>query len=219
MALPGIIQAAPDEALGFDCDSVVSLDAAEQFVAQGYQFCLRYLSYNDMQGPNDLTFAEANDILAAGLGLMAVQHVMPEGWAPTAALGQTYGANAANNAAAVGFPPGVNVWCDLEGVNPGSQPQDVIDYCNAWYGAVAAAGFVPGLYVAYDAILSGQQIYDLAFEHYWQSAGAVPMLPQRGYQMSQLLYDPLINGINIDQDTTQTDAKGGQALWLIAGAG
>jgi hypothetical protein len=104
-------------------------------------------------------------------------------------------------------------------VNPGSQPQDVIDYCNAWYGAVAAAGFVPGLYVAYDAILSGQQIYDLAFEHYWQSAGAVPMLPQRGYQMSQLLYDPLINGINIDQDTTQTDAKGGQALWLIAGAG
>lgn len=218
MALPGIIQAAPDGALGFDCDSIVSFAAAQQFAAQGYKFCVRYVSYRGIQGPHDLSAAEANDILAAGLGLMAVQHVMPEGWAPTADLGQTSGTNAANNAGAVGIPPGVNVWCDLEGVNLDSKPQDVIDYCNAWYYAVAAAGYVPGLYVAYDAILSGRQIYDLAFENYWQSAGDVPMLPQRGYQMSQFLCAPLINGINIDQDSTQTDAEGGQAQWLIAGA-
>jgi Domain of unknown function (DUF1906) len=215
MALPGSIQAAPSGAVGFDADSVISQNTARQFVDQGYKFCLRYVSHDAGQGKGDLSQAEAGGILAAGLGLMAVQHVRRPGWSPTAELGKTYGNNAANNAAAVGFPPGVNLWCDLEGVNSTAHALDVIGYCNAWCAAVSAAGYLPGLYVGANVILNGQQLYDLAFEHYWRSASKAPDLPARGYQMTQTLVPGKVNGIAIDRDTTQTDSKGGQAIWLI----
>jgi hypothetical protein len=215
MALPGTIQAAPDGALGFDANSVISLDAAGAFVDQGYEFCIRYLSRDIGFGEHDLTPAEAGDILAAGLGLMAVQHVRKQPWSPTAALGQSDGTNAGINAGAIGFPPGVNVWCDLEGIDLGADTGDVIGYCSAWFTAVAAAGFVPGIYIGDDVILDGQQLFDLPFQHYWKSASRVPEIPTRGYQMTQTLFSGTIAGISIDQDTTQTDGLGGQALWLI----
>src|SRR5271165_2293341 len=102
MPLPGTIQSAPDGALGFDANTPVSLAVAQQFVGQGYSFCLRYLSRTATQGSNDLSAAEANNILAAGLGLMAVQHPRKDGWIPTQALGTSDGANAAGNAVAIG---------------------------------------------------------------------------------------------------------------------
>ena len=96
----------------------------------------------------------------------------------------------------------------------GTAAQDVIDHCTSWFAAVSAAGYVPGLYVGSDAILDGQQLYDLPFEHYWQSCSRVPALPVRGYQIVQTLCPNEVNGIGIDKDATQTDGKGGQALWL-----
>jgi hypothetical protein len=210
MALQGIIQAATDGAQGFDADSVISLATAQQFVDDGYTFCLRYLSLGGGQAKGDLSADEASDILAAGLALMPVQHVHRVGWEPTAELGQTIGRNAARNAAAVGFPAGVNVWCDLESVAEGSSAEDIVGYCNAWFTAVAAAG-----YVGPDAGLTGDQLYDLAVEHYWKSASDVPALPVRGYQMTQTLVPDAVHGLGIDGDTTQTDSKGGQALWLV----
>jgi hypothetical protein len=215
MVLPGSIQAAPSGALGFDADSPVSAKVAQLFVSQGYTFCVRYLSRANGQAPGDLSPAEANAILAAGLGLMAVQHVRMPGWLPTGALGQTDGTNAASNAAAIGFPPGVSMWCDLEGVNAAAVAPDVIAYCNAWYTAVAAGGYVPGLYVGANCILNGEQLYGLDFQHYWKSISEVPTLPARGYQMIQTVVPEPVNGIGIDKDVTQTDGKGGQAIWLI----
>jgi hypothetical protein len=218
MALPGTIQSAPSGALGLDADTVITLTVGQQFAQQGYLFCLRYLSLQAGQADGDLTFGEAENILNSGLALMPVQHVRDSGWLPTASLGQQSGTNAANNALSVGFPPGVNVWCDLEGVGSSATAQNVIDYCNSWYSAVAAAGYVPGLYVGANAGLSGQQLYDLAFQHYWQSASQVPQIPVRGYQMVQTFVSDPVNGISIDRDITQTDAKGGQAQWLAAGS-
>ncbi len=216
MALQGSVQAAFSGALGFDADTVITPDTAQQFVDQGYDFCVRYLSLSAGQAPDDLSPGEANNILAAGLALMPVQHVRRPGWAPTAQLGETTGAAAASNAAAVGFPTGVNVWCDLEGVAAGTGAEDVIGYCNAWYATVSAAGYVPGIYVGAQAILTGPQLYDLKFEHYWKSESRVPAIPVRGYQMVQTLVPEPVNGIGIDQNVTQTDNKGGQALWLVA---
>ncbi len=216
--LPGSVQAAPSGALGFDADSVISLSVAQQFASQGYQFCVRYLSLGNRQAAGDLSSGEALNILTGGLALMPVQHVANPGWVPSASLGQTNGSNAASNAAAVGFPQGVNVWCDLEGVSSGTPAQPVIDYCNAWYTAVSNAGYVPGLYVGANAILNGQQLYDLSFQHYWQSESTVPALPQRGYQMVQSFVAAPVNGIGIDKDVAQTDSEGGQALWLINAA-
>lgn len=215
--LPGTVSAAPSGAAGFDADSVISLTCAQQFASQGYSFCLRYLSLGAGQSCGDLSPEEANDILQGGLCLMPVQHVEEPGWSPTTEIGQEHGSNAATNAQAIGFPAGVNVWCDLEGVGSSASAQDVTNYCTAWITAVSAAGYVPGLYVGSEAGLTSEQLYDLPFQHYWQSCSQVPGVAVRGYQMVQTLVEGLVNGIGIDHDRTQTDNEGGQILWLQAG--
>ncbi len=213
MTLSGTVEASTPSVPGFDSDTIITAAVAQQFYAGGYKFCLRYLSLRS-ESPQDLTPQEATDILNSGLALMPVQHVRKPGWSPSAILGQEDGQNAASNAQDVGFPAGVNVWCDLEGVDSGASPQDVIDYCQAWYTAVDSAGFVPGLYVGDSTQLSGQQLFDLSFQHYWKSQSKVPAIPNRGYQLIQFLPSVTAYGIAIDMDITQTDAKNGQSLWL-----
>ena len=215
MSLTGRVQGAPSGALGFDADTVITSTTAQQFFSEGYRFCVRYVSLGSEESSGDLSTDEATNILNSGLALMPVQHVMSEGWLPTGSLGQEYGTNAANHALAVGFPASVNLWCDLEGIGSATA-QDVIDYCTSWFTAVSAAGYVPGLYVGANAILSGQQLYDLPYQHYWQSCSEVPAIPVRGYQMVQTLVQEPVNGIGIDKDVTQTDSQGGQAQWLVA---
>jgi hypothetical protein len=213
MALNGQVQGAAPGVCGFDADTVITADLAHQFSAQGYRFCVRYVSRGP-ESPEDLSNQEASDILDAGLALMPVQHVRAPGWSPTGSLGQQDGTAAASNAGLVGFPPGVNVWCDLEGVDSATEAQAVIDYCQAWHEAVDAAAFVPGLYVGSQAILTGQQLFALPFQHYWRSQSRVPDIPTRGYQMIQFFPSVTVNGIAIDVDVIQTDEEGGQAQWL-----
>ena len=218
MTLPGQVQSAPTGVLGFDTDTVLSAENAKHFHIAGYRFCLRYLSLTTLQGSGDLSHDEALSILQAGLALMAVQHVRYPGWTPTASLGTTDGTNAVTNGQAVGLPPGVNIWCDLEGVSRAAQADAVIDYCNNWYDAVAEEGYVPGLYVGYHAILNGDQLYQaLKFQHYWKSASEVPEVKVRGYQLIQSDPNPnaTVNGIEFDKDTSQTDNEDGQAQWLV----
>lgn len=219
MNLPGEIQSAPPGLKGFDTDTPLSAGQAEQFFSSGYRFCVRYLSLRHQQEARDLSADEALAILRAGLALMAVQHVRYPGWTPSASLGSGDGNNAARNARAVGLPAGINLWCDLEGVKDTAGAQEVIDYCNAWYDAVSAAGYVPGLYVGYKALLNGDQLYhDLEYGHYWKSASGVPAVPVRGYQLVQSSPNTTVDGVAIDEDTTQTDDQGGQVQWLIAGS-
>lgn len=213
MSLSGQIEGAIPSVPGIDSNTIISSDVARQFYSQGYKFCLRYLSLGQ-QAPTDLSNQEATDILNSGLALMPVQHVRKAGWSPTQNLGQQDGQDAAVNAQVLGFPAGINIWCDLEGVIPTAQPQDVIDYCEAWYQTVNAAGYVPGLYVGADAALTGQQLYGLSFEHYWRSQSKVPELPTRGYQLLQLFPSISINGVGVDLNIAQNDKIGGQAKWL-----
>jgi len=216
--LPGVVQSSTSGgSLGFDADTVIAADVAALFRAQGYAFCLRYLSIGTPQDAGDLSTAEALDILNAGLALMPVQHVLKSPWAPTLALGNEFGANAAANAQEVGFPAGVCVWCDLEGVAAGTAAQDVIDYCTAWFEGVSAAGYLPGLYVGPDCVLDGAQLYALPFGHYWQAASQTPNLAGRGYQMQQRLVRDPVNGIGIDANQTHEDSAVGRAKWLILG--
>lgn len=217
--LSGSIQSAPAHARGFDANTPISPDAAAAFVARGFTFCLRYVGRTQMAS-HDLTTDEANVILDAGLALMPVQHVLNPGWAPTQALGAEYGANAASFAQQIGFPAGVNVWCDLESVADDARASDVIAYCNAWYAGVASAGYVPGLYVGYQPGLTGSQLYgSLQFQHYWAAynVDGVSNPRPRGWQMIQSVGSGTIGGITTeayDADTTQIDGKGGTALWL-----
>ena len=214
--LPGIVQSSTSGgSIGFDSNTIVTAEVAQLFKAQGYSFCLRYLSLGAPQGQGDLSTAEALDILNAGLALMPVQHVLKSPWAPSLAMGQTHGANAAANAQQVGFPAGVCVWCDLEGVAGGTAAQDVVDYCTAWFKAVADAGYLPGLYVGSDCILDGTQLFALPFANYWQGASQTPNLSGRGYQMQQCLVTNPVNGIGIDANQTHVDSAGGHPKWLI----
>jgi len=218
--LPGTVQAAAAGLSGFDVNSILSADQAQDFKNAGYDFCIRYVPRTQQALDNsdtNITNAEAIDILNAGLALMAVQHVADEGWSPTADLGTAYGTFGASYASdTVGLPAGMNLWLDLEGVANGTPTQDVIDYCQAWYHAVKAAGYVPGVYVGWDAGLNAQQLYqNLSFQHYWQAynGGGVAV---RGYQLVQALQKTL-NGLDYDPDTTQNDNKGGTVLWLSTG--
>jgi hypothetical protein len=216
MPLPGQVQDAASSVPGFDCDALLSADLAYQFFSQGYRFCLRYLSR--AQAAQDLSAQEATDILNSGLALMPVQHAHPPGWSPDASLGQADGQEASANAKATGFPTGVSLWCDLEGVNAGARAQDVIDYARAWYNAVHGAGYSPGLYVGAGTLLTGHQLFDLPFQHYWRSSSRVPDIPKRGYQLIQFSPAIQLNGIAIDLDVVLPDGEGGSARWLRASA-
>ena len=212
--LPGTVQPAAPGLSGFDINSPVSVAQAQGFKNAGYAFCIRYIPRTANLIPGNLTNAEALGIVNAGLALMAVQHVSLPGWAPNTNLGTVYGNYAAIYAnQQVGLPQGMNIWCDLEGVATGTDPADVIAYCQAWYYAVHTAGYVPGVYVGYDTMLTPAQLYnDLSFQHYWRAYNG-PLVATRGFQLIQKT-EKEVNGITIDPDITQNDNEGGAALWL-----
>lgn len=214
--LKGTVQAAPNKSLGFNVDSVLAFSKAQSFYNDGYRFCLRYLSLGATEDSSlDLTHEEANNILDAGLALMPVQHVRYPGWEPNADLGIRYGERAAEHADQVGFPPKVNVWCDLEGIDPNASHQSVIDYCNSWHDKVAEYGYLPGLYVGANSILDGEELYkSLKFKHYWQSESRVPNVAKRGYQMIQHLTEH-VHGFSINKDISYIDNEDGRPQWLV----
>jgi len=212
--LPGEI-GTPATVLGFDTNTPLTAEQAKRFYDDGYRFCLRYVGRTEMKAI-DLSSEEAANILSAGLALMPVQHVLESPWVPTAALGAEYGGNAALFTSEIGFPKGVNIWCDLEGVERGAEASIVIEYCNNWYDEVNAAGYVPGLYVGANCGLTGQQLYrNLKFQHYWKSGSKVPEVEKRGYQLFQQTPSVKVNGMSIDKNTAVTDQLRGQVQWLV----
>jgi Domain of unknown function (DUF1906) len=220
MTLRGHVFTAPNRLKGFDTNDVVNPIAAAAFYDHRYRFCVRYVRRRSPHS-YDLSPKEARDILASGLGLMVVQHVAPEGWTPTAALGVDYGNVAASEAERIGVPAGVTVWCDLEGVAPDTAPQQVIDFCNRWHAEVAAAGFVPGLYVGFGGGLTPDQLYrSLRFTHYWGAYNLdVDKEPTvRGLQMKQRVRrarDKVPGfGALFQVNLVRTDALGGRPALL-----
>lgn len=216
--LSGTVQPAATGLHGFDTNTVVTAEVGAAFRTRGFAFCARYLSRSSPQAGGDLSRAEAQAILGSGLALMAIQHVSKPGWVPTEALGSQFGAAAAENAQLIGFPSGVNVWLDLEGVRSGVASEDVIAYCNAWFSAVSAAQYRPGVYVGSDCVLTGDALYwRLRTQHYWRSgSSSSPDIPQRGYQLIQRITSApdIVGGIAIDRNVSMADAMNGSAFWL-----
>lgn len=212
----------PNGARGFDANQTIHANDAAAAVRQGYQFAVRYVRRSQVHD-YDLSVAEIAQLLGAGLGLMVVQHVAPEGWAPSEQLGLAYGAVAAEECRKLNLPAGVTVWCDLEGVQPGVHPLVVTSFCNAWHHQVAAAGYEPGLYVGWHCGLSPAALYQtLRFTRYWSAynlnAGEFPAV--RGVQMRQSAAHPadLIPGFTnqtMDVNVIQADALGGTPLLLL----
>jgi hypothetical protein len=221
MTLPGHIFTAPDGVRGFDTAETVTPAAAKAFRRAGYRFCVRYVR-RDRPHASALSAKEATSLLNVGIGLMLVQYVESDtAWIPSASKGTTNGTVAASEAAKLGVPWGVTVWCDLEGVKRGTPAQKVIDYCNRWHAAVSSAGYVPGVYVGYRAGLSPTQLYRaLRFTHYWGAYNLnTDQYPAvRGIQMKQLratrsdaVSQP---GIDYQIDRVRADALGGRPTLL-----
>lgn len=200
---------APPGDNGIDTNSVISQSSGAAYRQMGDVFAVRYISRGSSEDSGDLTHGEAAGILAGGLALMPVQHVRLSPWQPTGDLGTSDGKAAGALSASVGFPTGVNVWCDLEGVDTSSSAADVTAYADNWAAAVTAAGYVPGLYVGANSGLTADQLGSLNFQHYWKSFSTVPTVTGRGYQLIQSA-----NSQSVDNDKTQNDDKGGSVIWL-----
>lgn len=188
MTLPGIVQRCTDGMRGFDTSERVDRKDASAFFDHGYRFAVRYVR-REKSHPGDLKADEAEWLLGAGLGLMIVQYVESAlEWSPSAEKGAKNGSVAAEEVLKLAVPAGVTVWCDLEGVAPGTPHRMVIDYCNRWYKAVASAGYLPGLYVGWHCGLTPRELYrELRFVQYWSAynLNADEMPAVRGVQMRQ----------------------------------
>ena len=221
MTLPGHVFTAPDGVRGFDTAERVSASAAAAFRRGGYRFAVRYVR-RDKPHASALSATEARSLLNVGIGLMLVQYVESDSsWNPSGAKGSTNGGVAAAEAQKLGVPWGVTVWCDLEGVAPGTPAQRVFDYCNRWHVAVTSAGYVAGLYVGYRAGLTPTQLYRaLRFTHYWGAYNLnVDQYPaNRGLQMKQLqrTTKDSVPGATIDfqVDSVNADRLGGRPTVL-----
>jgi len=221
MPLEGHVFAATDGLKGLDVNRPIKAGEADALAAHGYEFAVRYVRRKDKHS-YDLSAKEARAILASGLGLMVVQHVAPEGWKPTATLGSTYGNTAAAEGERIGMPPGVTVWCDLEGVSANASAKAVTDFCNRWHSKVAAAGFVPGLYVGFGAGLDADQLYhSLRYTHYWgaYNVAAIDGPTKRGFQMKQRVATVADRVVGFDAefqvDDIRADALGGLPTMLM----
>lgn len=186
--LEGHVYTMPSGARGFDCNTKLTAAIAQSFARHGYDYAVRYVRRAAFH-TYDLDIAEAAAILSTGLALMPVQHVeSADSWVPTRSKGAQYGETAATECEAIGISAGVTVWCDLEGVKPGTPHDDVIAYANAWHAAVASRGFVPGLYIGWHCGLNAHELYSaLRFTHYWAAYNLnTDQYPAvRGVQMQQ----------------------------------
>jgi hypothetical protein len=195
-------------------NSPISVSLAKQLKGMGYRFCIRYLPRMASRVAGNVTRAEAQGILDAGLALTVVQHVPPEGWIPDAKLGANMGAFAGMYAQRVaGLPGGINIWCDLEGVNATASVTDIQAFCNSWYLEVKKRGFIPGIYVGYQTGLTNEQLGALPFQHFWQGYNG-PDVAGRGVQLQQST-GKVVNGVFIDPNKTQNDSAGGKVIWAV----
>jgi len=103
-------------------------------------------------------------LAAAGWGFAPVylgrQVTGPGTRDPNATNGPVDGADAAAKMASEGFPAGSAVYLDVENGPPLSPDQS--NYINAWCGAVAAAGFQPGVYCSHLLAANVAAIYPAA---------------------------------------------------------
>jgi hypothetical protein len=214
MSLNGMLSTAEDRTLGFDCNQVLTPAQVAAFLADGYKFVFRYIP-RVARAIYDLTPDEAQMILDAGMGLGIVQHVAGEGWDALADKGRLYGSTAAAQATELGFPKGMCVWCDLEGVDATDSDEQVIAYCDEWHRMVNGAGYNAGLYVGWRTLLSGAQIHDLPFRHYWSAFNLnideVPTV--RGVQIKQGR-EKVAHGVKFDPDVASADLIGERA-WFF----
>lgn len=136
---------------------------------------------------------------------------------------------------ALGLPAGVSVWLDLEGLdawNMGKTAEgraNLSRLINAWAKDIAAAGYMPCLYVGAPQPLTGADLYALAVVRYWLGIGRCvdytgkDAYPACGWSMRQDWHNEGVRGVNwrgtgihVDTNSIQCDHRGRLPAWVIA---
>lgn len=191
-------------ARGFDCVTVLSPTSARALRMHPdlpMAFACRYLG--------SLTALELSDTLSAGLGVMPVTY----GNTPMTA---EQGAIDVQQLRALGFPPGITCWVDLEGVT--RDKGSLIDGINRRTYAIEDAGFHAGLYVGAGQPLSAVELYGLPFvTGYWRGLSRDIVTPaERAFQMMQCYPTVVVAGVSVDINFVTQDYKGGLPVWAAA---
>lgn len=219
------LAAVPAGTLGLDRGASIGPQAAALYGC-GYRFAIRIVNLPTHGTNGALTAEEAKQILASGLGLALFQIYRIHGI--TTAQGTADGQFAAQTASGIGFPKGALLWCDLESsaecggqffAPDGSRvsAQTMSTYLANWASAVTSAGYQAGLYNGPQALLTGEHLSALpGFTAFWKAAASVPT-PTHGYQLGQRNPNKMVDGINIDENVAEADAKGQLPLFWFSG--
>lgn len=187
-------------ALGFD--TIVTIDAAHatKLAAWGMKFAVRYLG--------SLSSVEVDTLHDAGLAVMPVTYG-----------GAFNGDLAVAQLRAAGIAPGTTVWLDLEGQGGKRTPVMLVTIVNEWAAKVKAAGYDPGLYVGWDAVLTSTELYALSVDRYWHALSRLSdrngdlSEPSCGWCMYQLYPSITVGGVLVDVDVIQKDYKNRLPMW------
>lgn len=177
----------------------------------------RYLSL----GPparSDLTAAEVQILLNAGLAVFAFQHVRRAGWRPTEAQGALDGAAAGRHFSAVGLAERTHAICDLEGVDVATDRAAVAAYVEAWAAALGRwSDALPGLYVGWHAGLDADSLWRLHSVHLYATDTANRPVSHRGVAYRQIALDVVLpgTGLRVDVAAIAPDLLGGELAWTV----
>ena len=179
--------------LGWDSSHYVSPRFAQWMKSKGFGYVIRYLRRRDKvdddpreKWPVYLSRSELAGLLDAGLMVGLTQVFW--GWDMlTAEHGYRAGAAMASNAAGIGAPKDLTLWCDGEWSGKRAEEADEVGYLDGWSQAVRDAGFTSiGLYVGSNTGLTGRELYKRPrFTRYWKSLSRVPAPHPRGFCMWQ----------------------------------
>jgi hypothetical protein len=208
----------PAGTLGLDRSAAIAANA-QALVGLGYQFAIRTVGINPpTSGNGGLTQSEVSAVLGAGMAIGIYQMLNTNKNAIGSSGQGTMDAQAfLTQVQALDAPPGMTLWYDFE-VNYSCGGPTMQQYLNNWAAKIVSDGYLAGLYVGGETIVSTTTLSDLPdFHAYWMAAAAIsnPTGIARGYQMYQLLpyYTGtpgtiLADGINIDGDVVQKDNEG-----------
>ncbi len=128
---------------------------------------------------------------------------------------------------ALGLPKGCTVWLDLEGHKSFNwPPQDLVRLIDEWASKVAAAGYMPGLYVGSPQPLTGPELAKLAVVRYWKAPSLVldrhgkdwSEPPGCGWCMQQVWPQGMFRdtGVFVDVNIIGQDRRGRVPAWVVA---
>jgi hypothetical protein len=155
-------------------------------------------------------------ILAAGLAFMPVTLAGEYNDGPNDEIAQLK---------ALGVPPQTTVWLDLEGMHAfKTNPAELIAKINTWANGIAAAGYMPGLYVGVPQPLTSDELWQLRVARYWRGQGSIRDRNNAlaeptgcGWCMDQKFPSHNRGGVWVDDNMVGQDYRARVPSWVVAG--